>query len=338
MDLYEDVKLSWGTAKWNPEQYLRINSGVEVRRASLFHLLADHAAKEWKSEHQLYGCYQPRLDWRPLTDGELSTAVGVTHENSMHSTLQVFELPEHLVDLARDHTETCLAAEQFTPYHRGAKQITGQFMQPLLAPFQNWLFENICEPFDVDIGMGMLIRVNPPGRNSATGFELRGWDGLHIDHWGGNNWLQTKRDYNGSRFIMNAGEETRHLVFINLRLATIATRFANCMQADVYELLMRRDCPMTGLMANAFMEAFPNYPVLRVALPPRFGYISNSVAFPHDGYLVGKEKQDIAILMPHAVKSRPEMEEALYVMPVKYRSAWIQQCMASSGVRAGVRA
>lgn len=337
MTLDQDIKLFCGSRDWSPTQYLRINSGVDIRRASLFSLLERHASQNWKSEQEILGCYQARSDWRPLNEDELSRVVGITDRDAVHSTVQIFELPAHLVDLARKHTENCLRSDAFEIRpHTGTKMIRGEFMQPLENLIQDWLFKNICESFDMGMALGMFIRVNPPGRNSSTGFELRGWDGLHIDHWGGNPWLQTKRNYNGSHFIMNLGEETRHFIFINLRLATIATRYAKCIPEKIFNLLMRRDCPNTGLLANAFMEACPDYPVLRVTLPPNFGYISNTVALPHDGYLVGKEKQDIAILMPHMVPHKVEsdvdVEEALSVAPPKYKDAWIRNCKELSSV------
>jgi hypothetical protein len=77
----------------------------------------------------------------------------------------------------------------------------------------------------------------------------------------------------------------------------------------------------TGLVMGAFIEALPNYPVIRVSLPPGIGYLAPTTSVPHDGYLTGMTEPDIALLLPHMAgeSERPTAE-------IVFKSQWQQRC------------
>ncbi|WP_210160493.1 hypothetical protein [Methylocystis parvus] len=276
----------------------------------------------------LYGRYQPKDDWRQLTDKELCCLVGDADREALQGAVQICRLPDALFKLARLRIESEVATGRNTTVARtGATELREPALSDIKNAVQDWIFAELCKTHP--IGFRSFVRINPPGRNSSTGFRSRGWNGLHIDHWGGNVWLQMRRSYNGSRFIFNLGDEVRHFIFINLKLCAIATRHSDCVPKDVHAMLMDRDCPMQGLMANAFMEAYPDYPVARVSIPPGFGYIAATTEILHDGYLAGKEKSDIALLVQHEIPRDVAEAAGCAVAPLTYRDSWRDRCQRS---------
>lgn len=323
LNLQADVRVAWNTPGWSPAEHLRINSGVTVRRPGRFDRFVADAAAGWQAEAHYHGCYQPLPDWRPLTAGERAQVVGITDGDALHQTVQVFELPAALMATARSVARGSVVTADFDAKPlTGARQVRGPALAPLLVPLREWLAEQVCAPFEMGCDYGPFVRVNPPGRQSATGYEQRSWDGLHVDNWGAGVRRQLQRAYNGSRFVFNLGADTRHFICINLRLATMVQRHASDLSAEVVQLLLRDDCAMPGLLAAAFMERFPDYPVLRVTLPSGFGYVASSTSIPHDGYLAGMGHDDVALLLPHkldTVRSGPPE-------PLRYHAGWAAAC------------
>jgi hypothetical protein len=294
--LIPDVRLLSTVPGWNPAEHLRINGGSVIRRAGRFASMP----RDWDDGavrlEEVTGMYHPRDDWRPLADAELADVLGVTGEADFWSTIQLIELPHHLLDAARRLSEDGLRTGTAIPNVIDCPAIQGAGLAPLLKDVEEWLFATICEPVR---WMMPELRISPAGRISSTGVGERGFNGLHIDGWGGSAATQAGRAYNGMRIIVNMGYETRHLIYVNLRVAAMLARRLTGLDDATVEAYARSD-RATNLLGGAFLEANPDYPVLRVALPPGHGYIAPTASIPHDGDLRGMTLPDVILLLPHS--------------------------------------
>ena len=312
-----DVKLVSTTNRWSPTKHLSINGGSIIKRSSTFR----DAPGYWEENSEgwpfnVIGEYHAKDDWRDLELGELAAVNGITDGADLANTIQIFKIPNALYEAGNALAQRSLEARETIINATDCDCVVNRPLIPLLERVQEWLFSTICDPIKWTIPE---IRITPRGRMSSTGYEGCGWNGLHVDHWGGSTSLQTRRSYNGSRFVINMGASTRHFIFINLRVGTILNRHLSI--APTVLETVADSARATGIVAGAFIEAFPDYPVLRVSLPPGIGYLAPTISVPHDGYLVGMNEPDIALLLPHMVG-----EEEQPTSTLSFKDIWAHRC------------
>jgi hypothetical protein len=321
MQLTADTRLAWSAPRWNPAEHLQLSSGVHVVRPALLTLEQLSAASRAVASPKTHGCYRPMADWRALTAAELALVLGISADG-LGRTVQVFEIPQEMVLAGRKAAQDSVAAGTAERRSRGAWQIRGQALGTLAECMDRWMAEEVCVDFMHGCDYGPFIRINPPGRTSTTGYLGDGWDGLHVDNWGGSVWLQRQRTYQGSRFVLNLGTETRHFIYVNLKLTTMLHLLEQRAPEAITSLLGQPQYTAVGLTASAFLENFPDYPVLRIALPSGHGYVANSCELAHDGFIPGLAGDDIALLIPHKVHSIVGSQASLAVRPPQYRDSW----------------
>ena len=312
-----DVKLVSTTKCWSPSQHLTINGGSIVRRSSTF---SDQPGY-WDDEPEgwpfnVIGEYHAKNDWRALDDKERAAISGITGESDLANTIQIFKIPDALYEEGNGLAARSLDEGATITNATECQCVVNRPLKPLLERVQDWVFSTICEPVKWTIPE---LRITPQGRMSSTGYDGCGWNGLHVDHWGGSARLQARRGYNGSRFVINMGSSMRHFIFINLRVSAILARFRD-IAPSVMDLVSESP-RATGIIAGAFIEAFPDYPIFRVSLPPGIGYLAPTVSVPHDGYLTGMTEPDIALLLPHMVG-----EDEQPTASMTFKPQWVRQC------------
>jgi hypothetical protein len=303
LKLMSDVRLLPAIAGWNPAEHLRINGGSLIARRSRF----DFTPGDWVKEETnwpdgVIGSYHPKDDWRPLSDDELTSVLGTTDGTDYWNTVQLIALPEQLLQEARVFCSEAVKSGKTVTNAIDCQTVIGPDLGSLLENLDAWIFGSICEPVH---WMLPEMRISPLGRISSTGGEGRGYNGLHIDGWGGSAEDQATRVYNGSRIITNIGLETRHLIYINLRATKIVSQKLTGLdpnRAAAFACAERG----TGLLGAAFVEAFPDYPVIRVPIAPGQGYIAPTTAILHDGDLRGMQQSDVILLLPHAPGIGPQ--------------------------------
>ena len=319
--LVADTRLAWSSPLWSPVEHLRLSSGVRVVRPALLTLKQLKAASHAVASPETHGCYHPRDDWRPLTAAELALVLGISADG-LGRTVQVFEIPQEIVLTGRKAAEVSIAAGTAERRSRGAWQVRGQALASLAEHMDRWMANEVCADFRHGCDYGPFIRINPPGRTSTTGYLGDGWDGLHVDNWGGSVWLQQRRTYQGSRFVLNLGTETRYFIYVNLKLTAMLRLLEGRVPEAISSLLGEPRFAAIGLTASAFLEHFSDYPMLKIALPPGHGYVANTSELAHDGFIPGLTGDDLALLIPHKVNSIVGSQASLVVRPPQYLDSW----------------
>lgn len=308
--LVADVRIVSGVPGWNAATQLRINSGVQILKPTRWSAVAEAFRDREKvierqrregrplrpgvsPAREVGGIYPPKADWRRPSAEELDRLLGVTDGGDLHSTVQLLSVPDELIALARRLSAPHIAAGRYE-FDKGLMDIAGADLAPLVKLTDEWLARTMFK----HAGWAMFsIRVGTAGRLMASGFE-----GLHIDLYGPVVRDQLGQPYNGSRLALNLGDETRYVVFVNQRLATIMRN-----HPEIQDIAERREaiaaalqeCGAQGMIANAFLESFPDYPVVRLTIEPGQGYFAPTPAMLHDGYLAGKKDQDLMLFASH---------------------------------------
>jgi hypothetical protein len=331
--LEPDVRLVSTIPNWNAATKLSINSGVKIVAPTRWNEVIDtfqHKDELIERERKagrrtrgfvtaaraVGGIYPPKEDWRALRNDELDLVLGITNAFDVHSTVQVLKAPANVIELARGLIEPHVRAGKYE-FEEGLMDIGAEHLGTLIEMTDAWLAEHVL----THKGWAMFsLRAGLPGRLIASG-----WQGLHIDLYGPRVRDQLESRYNGSRLVVNLGDEIRHVVFINLRLATMIRRHPEIVNAKPFREATSAAVAQPGaqgMIANAFMEAHPDYPVIRLTLEPGEGYIAPTTVFPHDGYLAGKRDQDLTLLAGHKGDSGgPEWQ------PPDYLAAWTDLCL-----------
>ncbi|GGV00611.1 hypothetical protein GCM10010182_17380 [Actinomadura cremea] len=129
--------------------------------------------------------------------------------------------------------------------------------------------------------------VHAPGRPStAFNYDEGVYMGLHID-----NQQDLPLDERDRSFLLasvNIGFAERYLQFVNLRVT------------DLMAMVEKsgREVPQTArALKDAFFDAYPDYPVLRVMLRPGQAYLLNTQDVLHDGATNERGMPDVSLLM-----------------------------------------
>ena len=115
----------------------------------------------------------------------------------------------------------------------------------------------------------------PPGFKTVT-YDARAerFIGLHIDDL--DEQPLRRREESTSRLCVNLGLSRRYLLFINLGVGRMAELLSAAQ--NLTDCLGLRPTPFI----HAFLRAFPEYPVVRLAVLPGEAYISPTENMIHD--------------------------------------------------------
>jgi hypothetical protein len=133
------------------------------------------------------------------------------------------------------------------------------------------------------------MHCTPPGRITTTVDTHRYLPkkphvGLHLDSW--ENAPLRRRSQSDNRICINIGTETRYFLLINLSLLKIFELLGLSIATD-----LSRHYRGTRLPAE-FMQRFPNYPVIKLALAPNEAYIAPTENMIHDASTLDKQALD----------------------------------------------
>jgi hypothetical protein len=144
------------------------------------------------------------------------------------------------------------------------------------------------------------ILSDPPGlgtvsRDDATGLLV----GLHVDMWARLEGATDAAD-RPSRLCLNLGAEDRWFLFVNQTVAAMRSRLGRgAVAAD------------PGDDGRAFLQAFPDYPVLKVRICPGEAYVAATEELLHDGSSYGQSRP----VWHTAVRARLDFPEADQCLP-----------------------
>lgn len=231
------------------------------------------------------GLYFPREDWQLPSPTEFERARASESADSLDlgETVVLFRLR---VDLRRSFWDIDVPNFAVSP---------GRRPPPMSSAYRAFLVQVLEAISDIPVRFreapSVTIVMTAAGLRSTTyDPEHKTHIGLHFDnfdHLPGN-----ERSSSRTRISVNLGDEDRYLVFVNL---------------TTLQLFRLLELPMTeqtfvrytwaSPLATEFMRKHPDYPVLRLRVPPLWGYIAPTQNIIHDGSTTGKQEPDINVLV-----------------------------------------
>ncbi|MGA9382298.1 MAG: hypothetical protein WBV73_26350 [Phormidium sp.] len=210
----------------------------------------------------------PRLPWRKPTAVEQQILFSSQLENSSNLYVSLLSIPQnilcHLNDLSsvKDHRELNYVLQK-DQVKKGISLI-----QEHIETFR-------LQSADINkYGIGW----NSPNQMTVTVGADNCKVGLHIDN---------QRGSSLHRILINFGSEPRYFLFINLSIQ------------QLYSLVLEIDgnavskTSGSSRICMAFMQFFPNYPVVKLRVDPGEAYIAPTEHITHDGCTEGTNSLDV---------------------------------------------
>jgi hypothetical protein len=226
----------------------------------------------------------PKLPWRAPTAEELASLTSSTDIKERSETIAIVEFPEVAISSLqnliswgeREYGKSVTASEIIAhPEYEAARSQTQEYIlaRYALAP---------------EIDCRELIRCNvdlPTSTiNEMEYLPAKPFAGLHLDSW---DYLPFRNRHRArNRICINLGNEVRYFLLINLTLKQIFTELNLVDPDDIYQDYRGVRLP------NKFLRAFPDYPVVRLAVHPGEAYIAPTENFIHDATSLGKTLTD----------------------------------------------
>jgi hypothetical protein len=228
--------------------------------------------------------FLPKLPWRQPTAVENESLISSTDIQERSETISIVQFPTTAISSLQNlitwgegvHGESVTATEIIAhPDYASARSQTQEYIlsKYALAPA---------------IDCRELIRCNvdlPTSTINAIEYlPAKLFAGLHLDSW---DYLPFRRRHQArNRICINLGREVRYFLLINLTLKQIFDELNLVDPDDIYQDYRGVRLP------NKFMEAFPDYPVVRLAIHPGEAYIAPTENFIHDATSIGKTLTD----------------------------------------------
>lgn len=224
------------------------------------------------------GAVIPRGDWRPLRPSEEPMVCAVAPER-LSASVSVVDFGDGLVTRAR----ALLGA------------VDGRVAVPAgaavgrdLAAVHTAVLEHLAARHGVEpLALGAVdLVVNQPHLPSTAFHEqAQAFLGLHLDSH--ENLPLERRDEAMTLCAVNVGFTDRYLNFVNLPVRQLS------------QMLAERAVPgpeTAPRLKDLFFATFPDYPVLRLRIPPGQAYLCNTQNVIHDGATNDAGLPDVALL------------------------------------------
>jgi uncharacterized protein len=213
----------------------------------------------------------PVEPWRVLTSKEAEIVASRKLSNELWFA-QTFKPPNELINPLLSFSSTCGLSVETERNRFEADEELVTVSQKIIELYADSL------PYKV-LGLG----INSPGQLCVTRKPESGERiGLHLDSWF--RFSSTKRAHAPNRICINLGQSCRYLMLIDLPLERI-------IEALDYQATEANMNPTD--IGRAFMNAFPNYPVLRIKVAPGHAYVAPTELIIHDGCTEGSHSIDI---------------------------------------------
>ena len=226
----------------------------------------------------------PKLPWRESTAVESESLINATDIRERSETIAIVKFPETAISSLQSlitwgetqYGESVTATEIIAhPDYLSARSQTQEYIlsKYALAPA---------------IDCRELIRCNvdlPTSTINAIEYlPAKLFAGLHLDSW---DYLPFRRRHLArNRICINLGREARYFLLINLTLKQIFSELNLVDPDDIYQDYRGVRLP------NKFLQAFPDYPVVKLAIYPGEAYIAPTENFIHDATSIGKTLPD----------------------------------------------
>jgi hypothetical protein len=259
----------------NPDRLLvQINNGTEKLSPELT-----------DDDGYLPDSFVPKQIWRDLTPNEnlkLVSNIDTIERWNLGKYIGVIEIPERLIAPIRSGIESKDISS------KNGVLLTASD-QEAVADISTYLRLDLL----IDDEITMLgVQRHPPGLITSTIDAIHYLPqlprvGLHLDSW--QKYPLRRRHLSSNRLCINIGLETRYFLFIDLSLMKMAQMLGITSAIEISRYYRGVEIP------DLFMSAFPNYPVIKLALPPNFAYIAPTENIIHDASSLDKQKLDFSL-------------------------------------------
>ncbi|MCC3411677.1 MULTISPECIES: hypothetical protein [unclassified Microcoleus] len=250
------ILLNYNDITW--ENRLFLSSGTEQASVS-----TDRALTPYCSD-----AIVPRLPWRTLTSLEQKILFSSKLENLPSLYVSILNIPQNILGYLNDlgSVEDHRLLKYVLQKERVKKGIS--------------LIQEYIETFRIQSAELSEYRIgwNAPNQMTVTVGSDSCRVGLHIDN---------QRGSSLHRISINLGSEPRYFLFINLSIE------------QLYRLLSETDDNVvsktsgSSRIGRAFMQLFPNYPVVKLRVNPGEAYIAPTEHITHDGCTEVTESLDV---------------------------------------------
>ena len=262
VEMMEEIKIvdCYNDIIWKDRVFL--SSGTESASIS-----TDQAATPYCND-----AIVPRLPWRTLTSMEQKILFSNKVDNLSNLYVTLLSIPQnilcHLNELGnvKHHTALKYVLE---------KESVGKGIS---------LIQEYIETFRLQHADLNKYRIgsNAPNQMTVTAGNRDCRVGLHIDNQHGSSL---------HRILINLGSQPRYFLFINLSIQ------------QLYRLVCETDSNLvsetwgSSRIGRAFMQLFPNYPVVKLKVNPGEAYIAPTEHITHDGCTEGTNSLDVFFTM-----------------------------------------
>jgi hypothetical protein len=216
----------------------------------------------------------PKEPWRKVSNEEVACLINT---GRALPDVQIIQIPPRLLerfrgvlgDSATHRSEDGFMHKMGTEEFRGCLEELGRWAE-----------------LSGEVVKKPLVRTNRPGLLTTTVDDDGIHIGLHVDNW--YRYTLEGRDASPNRICVNIGEEARHLLLVNLSMRKM---FMMLQEAGTREIRSGMVGTPLGL---AFMEIFPDYPVLKLRIEPGEGYLAPTENLVHDASTQGMKAWDLA--------------------------------------------
>lgn len=226
--------------------------------------------------------FVPRNDWRPLDAPERDILLS-RRDLPLPDAITLVRLDPDFREWFWDHTgPIACAPEHATPEQR--REALWAFSERLIAGLPNSglraLSVRSCD-----------VQITPPGQTStAYNHRASRYVGMHIDN-------HDRLPLDGRRdafqlLAVNLGQTDRYLQFANLGIPDLLARIGTSTAAA--DLRYQQEI---WRLTRDFFRANPDYPLVRITLPPDYGYVAVTQYLIHDGATNDRGCPDVALLL-----------------------------------------
>ncbi|MEG4571663.1 hypothetical protein QUA56_02880 [Microcoleus sp. N3A4] len=256
--LMEGIKIVCSDSDINLKDRLFLSSGTEPASVST----------DCGSTPYCNNALVPRLPWRSLTSMEQQILFNTKLEKLESLYVSILNIPQNILD--------CLKELNKLEDRRFLKDI----LQTERVKKGVALIHEYIETFRMQSAELSEYRIdwNEPKQMTVTVDSERCRVGLHIDN---------QRGSSLHRISINLGSEPRYFLFINLSID------------QLYRLIFETDGNAVSIISGrsricmAFMQLFPNYPVVKLRVNPGEAYIAPTEHITHDGCTEGTHNLDV---------------------------------------------
>lgn len=224
--------------------------------------------------------FSPKLPWKKLDTALAKNIVSIDFDCfNPYTSIGICEIPNNLlVEMQKI----------LLPY----KDKVPALVEANIAALEEKVFETFKHCTYFDATKDFRLAFYEAGLRTASRNEFYKdypFTGLHIDC------LDRLHDRTAiqprNRFCINIGTESRYFMFIDVPLKNIL-QMVNVEEITASSTLNK----LTSNIGKAFMNSFPNYPVVKIELKPGQAYIAPAEAIIHDASTMDKSVNDFFLM------------------------------------------